>query len=204
MATLTQALKRVAPQVDATAWAPVLTAAFAKYAFNTNKRMAAALGQFLVETPAFHTLEESLYYTTAARLRAVFSNFFRTDAEAAPYLRAPEKLANHVYAGVNGNGDEASGDGWTFRGRGLIQLTGRNMYTTFGATVGKTPAEAADDCLTDAGAAMSGCWYLADNGCLTLADAWNIAAITKRVNRKMLGAAQRLHDANAMLAALSD
>jgi predicted chitinase len=166
--------------------------------------MAAAVGQFMVEAgPAFHEVEESLYYTHAERLCAVFPHEFPNVAAAAPYLRDPQKLANHVYAGKNGNGNEASGDGYLFRGRGLIQITGRTEYTALAAALGQTPAAAADYCLTTAGAAMSGSWYLSTNGCLPMADAWNIAGITRAVNGKaMTGAAQRLADSNAMLAAL--
>ncbi|HEX8827642.1 MAG TPA: hypothetical protein VF778_05975, partial [Xanthobacteraceae bacterium] len=97
-----------------------------------------------------------------------------------------------MYADYNGNGDEASGDGYRFRGGGLIQLTGRNDYASFGQTVGMTAEQAAASCATPTGAALSGCWYMASKGCLPYADAWNIDEITYLVNGKaMLGRAQR-------------
>jgi predicted chitinase len=87
MATLQQALKKVAPQVDGGRWAPALAAGFAKFGLNTNKRVAAAVGQFLSEAgSAFQELEEHLYYTHAERLHAVFPKEFATVAAATPYL----------------------------------------------------------------------------------------------------------------------
>ncbi len=206
MTNLIDALKTAAPGLDADTWGPALTAAFAKYGLNTNKRMAAAMGQFMQEAGAtFHEVEESLYYTHPERIRAVFPREFPTVASAVAYARNPEALANRVYAGRNGNGDEASGDGYLFRGRGLIQVTGRTEYTAFAATIGQSPTDAANYCVTDTGAAMSGCWYLEANGCLPLADAWDIDAITRKVNgTAMLGAAQRHAYSSKMLAALSD
>lgn len=206
MATLLQALKKVAPQLNADLWGPALGAAFARFGLDTNKRMAAAFGQFLVEAgPAFHKVEEHLYYTHAERLRAVFPKEFASTAAATPYLRNPEKLGDFVYAGKNGNGSESSGDGYLFRGRGLIQITGRTEYTALAAALGTAAADAANDCLTTVGAAISGCWYLSVNGCLAKADAWDIAGVTRAVNGEaMLSAAQRLADSHAMLAALSD
>jgi predicted chitinase len=114
---------------------------------------------------------------------------FSTPQAAEPYCLDPQRFADTVYAGVNGNGDAASGDGYRFRGRGLIQLTGRNEYAAFGQAIGKTAEEAAEFCETPDGAAASGCWYLAANGCLPLADAWDIDAITRRVNGEAMEAA---------------
>jgi predicted chitinase len=201
---LSSALDTVSPHLDATLWASPLSAAFTKYSMATNKRMAAAVGQFLVEAGAsFQELVENLYYTTASRLVQVFPHEFPTEADAQPYLRNPEALANRVYANKLGNGDEASGDGYHFCGRGLIQLTGRNEYTQFAATVGMTAEQASQYLETLAGAAMSGCWYLSANGCLPLADAWNISEITRLVNGSaMEGNAQRISYSNAMLQAL--
>jgi predicted chitinase len=201
---LSSALGTVTPHLDASLWVSPLSAAFTKYAMATNKRVAAAVGQFLVEAgSSFQELVENLYYTTASRLVQVFPREFPTEADAQPYLRNPEALANRVYANKLGNGDEASGDGYRFCGRGLIQLTGRNEYTQFGATVGMTAEQASQYLETPAGAAMSGCWYLSANGCLPLADAWNISEITRLVNGSaMEGSAQRIAYSNAMLQAL--
>jgi predicted chitinase len=151
------------------------------------------MGQFLVEAgAAFQEATENLNYS-AERAAEVFPSLFRTAQDAEPYAHNPVRFGNHVYANRNGNGSEASGDGYRFRGRGLIQLTGRTTYTEFGRTIDKSPEEAADYCETTEGAAVSGCWYLANKGCLPLADEWHINQITRLVNgNAMLGAQQRL------------
>jgi putative chitinase len=181
-----------------------LAAAFSKFDLRTNRRVAAAVGQFLVEAGAsFQELAENLNYTHAGRISEVFPHEFPTPADAEPFVGKPEALANRVYAHKLGNGDEASGDGWRFRGRGLIQITGREEYAEFGATLGMAPEQVAAHSETPEGAAMSGCWYLASKGCLVLADHWLISKITLRVNgRAMVGAHQRQAYSEAMLKAL--
>jgi predicted chitinase len=203
---LTAAFKSCAPRVNTNLWVPLLGAAFSTYGLQTNKRMAAAIGQFLVEAGSgFQEVVENLHYTTAARIHQVFPNEFPTVASAEPYVNNPVALANRAYAHKGGNGDEASGDGYRFCGRGLIQLTGRNEYSRFGSTIGKTAEQAADYCATPAGAAMSGCWYMSAKGCLPLADAWAISKITRIVNgAAMLGNDQRIAFSNAFLKALGN
>ena len=126
---LAAALSIAAPQVKAMIWVPALNAAFKRYDMTSNRRTAAAIGQFLVEAgAAFQETVENLNYTTANRICTVFPHRFQIAADAEPYVGKPEALANAVYANRLGNGDEASGDGWKFRGRGLIQLTGRDEY----------------------------------------------------------------------------
>ena len=181
-AALTAAMRVVCPRANGSVWVPALVAAFERFDLSNARRRAAAMGQFLVEAgPALNETVEDLYYS-ADRACQVFPALFSTPEVAAPYCADPRRFADYVYAGVNGNGDAASGDGYRFRGRGLIQLTGRNEYAAFGRAIGKTPEEAAAFCETPEGAAYSGCWYLASNGCLPLADAWDIDAITRRVN----------------------
>ena len=203
---LPEAFKACAPRVNADLWVPLLGTAFSTYGLQTNKRMAAAIGQFLVEAGSgFQEVVENLHYTTAARIHQVFPNEFPTVASAEPYVNNPVALANRAYAHKGGNGDEASGDGFRFCGRGLIQLTGRNEYSQFGSTIGKTAEQAADYCATPAGAAMSGCWYMSAKGCLPLADAWAISKITRIVNgAAMLGNDQRIAFSNAFLNALGN
>lgn len=198
---LASALRAVAPGCGAAKWAPALTAAFGKYGLDTDRRKAAALGQFLVEAgPDLSETSEDLYYTHVEAVMAAFGPHFRDAAEAEGYLRNPEKLANRVYANRLGNGDEASGDGWRYRGRGLIQITGKDAYAAFAATIGQSVEAAAAYCETAEGAAMSGCWYLASHRCLPYADCWDIAEITRLVNGpRMLGYAHRLAFSDAML-----
>lgn len=195
------ALAIVAPKVNAATWLPPLTAAFAKFDVNTDRRKAVAVGQFLVEAGAgFNEIKENLNYTHADRLVQVYPSYFKTVQDAQPYCGNPEKLGNHVYANRLGNGDEATGDGFRFRGRGLIQLTGRAEYAEFGATIGKSAEDTAAYCETPEGAAMSGCWYLSSRGCLPLADQWQISMVTKKVNgAAMLGNQQRIDYAKDML-----
>ena len=202
---LTSALSAAAPKVDVGTWVPALNTAFAKYGLNTDKRMAAAIGQFLVEAgAAFSAIAENLNYKSADRLAAIFPSAFPNAQAAQAFVGNPVALGNHVYANKLGNGDEQSGDGYRFRGHGLVQLTGRASYVQFGATIGKSAEDAAAYCATPEGAAMSGCWFLSSHGCLSLADAWDISGITRIVNGKaMLENAQRTAFANAILAQLS-
>jgi predicted chitinase len=200
---LADALRTAAPKVNATAWTPALSAAFTRYSMTSHREMAAALGQFLVEAgAALQDVRENLNYSTAERLHDVFPSAFPTVASAEPYVGKPQAIADRAYANRLGNGSEASGDGWTFRGRGLIQLTGRDTYARFAASIGKSIDEAASYCETPEGAAMSGCWFLSANGCIPLADSWELSEITRKVNAKMLGSAQRINYAEAMLKAL--
>jgi predicted chitinase len=201
---LAVALNAAAPHVDTNVWVLPLSAAFTKFDMLSNKRMAAAIGQFLVEAgAAFQELVEDLRYSHASRLVEVFPREFPTEADAQPYVNNPEALGNRVYANKLGNGNEASGDGYRFRGRGLIQLTGRSEYIQFGTAIGMTAEQAAQYCETPAGAAMSGCWYLSSRGCLPFADSWDLSEITRRVNgAAMLGNAQRIAYSEAVLNSL--
>jgi predicted chitinase len=197
------ALRGVAPSVNLHTWEAPLSAAFSQFDVTSPRRISAAIGQFLVEAREdFGEIKENLRYTHANLLVQNFSVFHNED-EARPYLNNPEKLGNKVYANRLGNGNEASGDGFRFRGRGLIQLTGRSEYSEFGATVDMTAEQAAAYCETPTGAAVSGCWYLSSRGCLPYADSWNIDKITLLVNgRAMLEHAKRLTFSRAMLRAL--
>lgn len=197
----TAALHAVAPRVNTGKWGRPLQDAFAKFDLGTDKRQAAAIGQFLVEAgDDFGEVVEDLYYTHADAVMRAFGSHFASEQEAEQFLRNPSKLANRVYANRLGNGDEASGDGYRYRGRGLIQLTGKTEYADFAKSIGQTSEQASDYCETPEGAAMSGCWYLATRNCLPAADAWDIRTVTRLVNgSKMLGLAQRTAYANAML-----
>ena len=198
------ALVRVTPRIDRAKWEPALTQGFQKFALTNNQRIAAAIGQFMVEAgETFQEVVENMSYS-AERMTEVWPSTFKTLNDALPYAHQPEKLGNFIYANKLGNGNEASGDGYRFRGRGLIQLTGRDEYSQFGAAVGMTAEQVSDYCETPEGAAISGCWYLSSRGCLPPADAWDIARVTLLVNgRKMQDYAKRLKYSNAMLAELN-
>lgn len=164
-------------------FAEPLKAACALYSLDTPARVAAFMGQLRVESRGFTALEEDLMYSSPERILQVFKRLRRIGLYgAAQLVRNPQGLANKAYAGVNGNGDEASGDGWRYRGRGLKQLTGRATYQAAAEALGRPylaqpelVAEPSDACLTAA-------WYWHSRRCNELADAWHIDAITERVN----------------------
>ena len=168
---------------QAKAFAEPLKAAMALFDISTDERIAAFLAQAMIESQSFTRLEENLFYTTPARIDAVFSAV-KSAEEATLYVRNPQRLANKVYANRNGNGDEASGDGWAFRGRGLFQLTGRANYKAASEGVGMGAvyvhepglvAEPSDACLTAA-------WYWQSRGCNQLIDAGNFDSTTRLIN----------------------
>ena len=106
----------------------------AKFELNTPLRLAHFLAQAGHESGGFKAVQENLNYG-AKGLRSIFGKYFPDDAKALLYERKPEKIANLVYGGRMGNGPEPTGDGWKFRGRGYIQLTGRDNYTAFSKAI---------------------------------------------------------------------
>ncbi len=200
------AFKSCTHLVNTDVWVPALSAAFTKFNMLSNRRMAAGIGQFLVEAgPGFHEVVENMSYSTARRIHEIFPTEFPTVSSAETYVNNPEALGNRAYANKLGNGDEASGDGYRFRGRGLIQLTGRDEYSEFGTTISRTAEQASQYCETPEGAAMSGCWYLSSRGCLPLADVWALSKITRKVNgAAMLENSQRISYSNAFLQTLGN
>jgi putative chitinase len=113
-------------------------------ALESELRMAHLLGQCAHESLRFTKVVESLSYSTADRIFVVFRRHFRDLAHAERFVRNPQKLANHVYANRNGNGPPSSGDGFRFRGRGYLQLTGRSNYARFGDRLGIGLVDAPD------------------------------------------------------------
>jgi len=165
-----------------------------QFEINTPLRTVHALAQFFCESSALNRLEENLNYSVK-RLRQVFPKYFKTDAEAAAYAYKPMQIANRVYANRMGNGNEASGDGYRYRGRGVIQLTGRNnllAYERSGYCVGKVTEH--PEWLTQfPGALKSAMWYWKANGCNALADKDDINAVTKRINGGLNGLSDRAY-----------
>lgn len=153
-----------------------------RFAINTGARQAAFATQCAHESGDLARLEEMLNYTTPARIVAVWPRRVTGLADAATLCRNPEGLANRVYAGRNGNAGESSGDGWTYRGRGLIQLTGRANYRAAAEAIGE-PYEAQPELvLQPAHAALTAAWFWAAGGCNELADVGNIEAVTRKIN----------------------
>jgi putative chitinase len=161
-----------------------------KYEINTVERVAAFLAQCGHESVDFTVLKENLNYS-AEGLSKVFPKRFPTAAAAQPYHRNPEKIANNIYANRMGNGPEASGEGFKYRGRGAIQLTGKENYTAFSKSISKTLDETVAHTETLAGAIESACWFWKKNGINEIADKLDITAMTKRINGGTIGLAER-------------
>lgn len=198
------AIQAAAPQASLERWLPVFTKIVSADSSLSDKRLAAALGQFSVEAgPGFNEIIEDTDYKTAKRLVDIFPREFPNINSTDGYVGNPQKIANRAYANKLGNGNEASGDGWTYRGRGMIQLTGRDEYAAYAQSLGVSPEAASAYCGTDEGAVASGFWYLGWRGCWSAADNWQIATITKLVNgAAMLDAQKRLQASNNALQAL--
>jgi putative chitinase len=166
-----------------------LNTTFAKYDITTSLRAAAFVSQCAHESEEFTRLSENLNYTAAALLH-VYPKYF-SESLAEQYARNPQAIANRVYANRMGNGDEQSGDGWTFRGRGLIQLTGRSTYAKFAYAVGRSLDDAITYLESTEGAAVSAGWFWSANNLNGLADAGNFTEITQRINGGQDGALDR-------------
>ena len=170
---------------DPPVWAAIIAPAMARYGINTPRRAAAFLATAVHETGGLRRMEEALSYS-AGRMVVVWPSRF-TAATAGAYAHSPERLANKVYASRMGNGDEASGDGWKFRGAGLIQITGRANYAALAKAFGRGVDDAAAWVRTREGAAVSAAWWWSANGCNELADAGDVAGWRRRVNGGLVG-----------------
>ncbi len=166
----------------------------AKFQINTPLRLAHFLAQCGHESGGFRVTQENLNYS-AKGLMGIFKKYFPTEAIANAYQRNPQKIANKVYANRMSNGDETSGDGFKFRGRGYIQLTGRANYTSFGKSIGEDIASNPDS-VSGKYALLSAAWFWSNNGLNKLADGGAsdavVTSITKRVNGGTIGLPDRI------------
>lgn len=167
-----------------------LSKMFQKYEINTVNRIAGFLAQCGHESADFTVLKENLNYG-ANGLRATFPKYFATDAIATLYERQPEKIANRIYANRLGNGSESSGEGYRYRGRGAIQLTGKENYLEFARSINKTLDDTVGYCETTEGALESSCWFWKIKNINFLCDKDDIIEMTKRVNGGTLGLEER-------------
>lgn len=163
-----------------------------KFIINTPKRLSHFLAQTAHESGEFKFVRENLNYSASA-LRAVFGRHFPTDEIAEQYARQPERIANRAYGNRMGNGNEASGDGWKFRGRGYIQLTGRNNYTSFNEYVSKDVVENPDLVATEY-PLLSAAWFWYTNSLNSLADAGDDEATIRRITRRVNGGLNGIDD----------
>jgi putative chitinase len=168
----------------------VLLNVLERYEINTPNRIAGFLAQCGHESADFTVLKENLNYG-AAGLRSIFGKYFPDDTIAKAYERQPEKIANKIYANRMGNGPESSGEGYKFRGRGAIQLTGKENYTKFAASIGKTVDETVAYLETLEGAVESACWFWKTNGLNAICDKDDIVAMTKKINGGTIGLEDR-------------
>jgi putative chitinase len=193
MLTLSQ-LKQLLPKNPYVEhWHHALEQLFPDYDINTSKRMAAFIAQCSHESGGFMVLKENLNYKPAS-LRKLFSKYFPTDELAQQYCSKPNKqaaIANRIYGGRMGNGDESSGDGYRFCGRGLIQLTGRSNYQSFADSLEMNINDVPEYLATFEGAAQSACWFWETNKLNQWADAGDILTLTKRINGGTIGLEDR-------------
>lgn len=159
-----------------------LIAACDRFEIDTAARAGAFVGQCMVETGSFVQLEELLYYRDPKRICNVFPSEVPSIADAMPLVKNPAALANRVYANRLGNGDEASGDGWRYRGRGCIQLTGRHNYSDATTELAVDYIADPDLVATAEHACLTSAWFWMTIKANLLADSWAIDAITRQVN----------------------
>ena len=165
-----------------------------KFEINTALRLAHFLAQCGHESGGFRLTKENLNYSTKG-LMGIFKKYFPTEVLAKAYERKPEKIANKVYGNRMGNGDEASGDGAKFCGRGYIQLTGKDNYTAFGKSINEDIA-ANPTWVAEKYALLSAAWFFNKNKLHTMADGGAtdavVTSITKRVNGGTIGLPDRI------------
>lgn len=175
-------------------WYSALAQLLPDYEINTAQRIAAFIAQCSHESGGFTALQENLNYKPAT-LRKLFGKYFPTDALAEEYCAKPNKqeaIASRIYANRMGNGDEASKEGYKYRGRGLIQLTGKSNYIAFADSLEISPEEASDYLATFEGAAQSACWFWEANNLNQWADKGDIVTLTKRINGGTIGLEDRI------------
>jgi putative chitinase len=187
---------------DLDGWYDALSSILPTYEIDSPQRVAAFIAQCTHESGGFKRLKENLNYK-AESLRRVFPKYFPTDALAQEYAHKQEQIANRVYGGRMGNGDESSGDGFRYCGRGLIQLTGRNNYTKFAESIGMAVEEVPSLLETFEGAVKSACWFWKTNNLNQYADSGDILTMTKRINGGTIGLEDRIKHYNHALEVFS-
>ena len=200
-----QKLKELLPNIpNAGEWYESMCEVLPKYEINTVERVAAFIAQCSHESGGFKLLQENLNYKTAT-LTKVWPKRFPADI-APQYGGKPQAIANRAYGGRMGNGDEASGDGYKYRGRGLIQLTGKDNYTSCSNylfnddTLVKNPDLVAEPKY----ALESACWFWKKNNLNQQADTKDIKTMTKKINGGEIGLDDRIKHYNHAIEVLTD
>jgi putative chitinase len=174
-------------------WFNALSQLLPDYEINTPQRIAAFLAQCAHESGEFTAVKENLNYKPESLVR-IFGKYFDLPTAQA-YCARPNKqeaIANRIYANRMGNGDEASGDGYRYCGRGLIQLTGKQNYSWFAASLNISVEDAAQYLETFEGAAQSACWFWESNNLNQFADNGDFTTMTKRINGGTIGLDDRI------------
>lgn len=172
-------------------WVDALNNTFDKFNIQSVRQQAAFIGQCSHECNNFKTLEENLNYK-AETLNKLWPQRFPTMEIANAYAHQPQRIANKVYTSRMGNRDEASGDGYRFRGRGAIQLTGHDSYWHCGQALGEDLVAQPDLVSTPKYAALSAGWFWSTHNCNALAEANNYEALTRKINGGTFGLSERI------------
>lgn len=194
MVTVEQ-LQRIFPKArraNLEAFCGEINEAMIEFEIDTPVRQAAFLAQCAHESGSFSAVRENLNYS-AKGLMGIWPKRFPSLAAAQPYHRNPQKIANKVYANRMGNGSEASGEGWAYRGRGLIQLTGKTNYVACSQGIEYDVVADPDYLETTEGAARSAAWFWWSRGLNAQADANDIRTMTKKINGGYIGLEERAH-----------
>lgn len=179
-------------------WHAALSEICPEYEIDTPRRLAAFIAQCAHESAGFKFLRENLNYK-AQSLMKTWPQRFPTMEIAKQYANNPEKIANKVYANRMGNRDEASGDGWRYLGRGLIQLTGKENYQWFAASLEMDVEDLPEYMSTFEGAVQSACFFWENTGLNKEADAGDIKTMTKKINGGYIGLEDRVNHYNHAL-----
>ena len=192
------AVRQLIPKVkNFDEWYSNLLNTLPEYDIDTPHRVAAFMAQCGHESGGFTLMQENLNYS-AKGLVGTFKKYFPTEAQAKPYERKPQMIANRVYANRMGNGDEASGEGWYFRGRGIVQITGKNNYTKCSQSLFESNVlvENPDLLLETEYAIHSACWFWSAARLNELADIGDMKTMTKRINGGFIGLEDRINHYN--------
>lgn len=188
------------PYIDQ--WHHALSQLLPDYEIDTPKRIAAFIAQCSHESGGFTALKENLNYR-AVTLRKVFPKYFPNDDLANAYAGKQEMIANRVYGGRMGNGVEATGDGFRYCGRGLIQLTGKSNYQAFADSLEMEVEDVPEYLQSFEGAAQSACWFWESNNLNRFADTGDIKAMTKVINGGYIGLDDRIKHYDHALSVLA-
>lgn len=198
-------LRTIMPRLksaDALVWTPALDAAARRFNINSRDRLKSWLANLAHESNELSKPRESTYYTSVARIRAVFKRVsnrnhpqYRNDAQLRACLRQPEEFANFIYSGINGNGDEASGDGWRYRGGGPIGLTFKNNYAACGMAIGVDLVNQPELIETVEVGALSAAWFWEARGLNQVVDSYDgdeeLRRVTVLINGGLNGLDER-------------